>query len=85
MRVSARAHSSFGQFGRTYRFLFGQVPQMLGKCPMSDCNFILCEGTPGNPPEDTGATDGVDIVDQTSPVEGIITCACSSDATAALS
>ena len=28
---------------------------------------------------------GVDIVDQTSPVEGTITCACSSDVTAALS
>ena len=41
----ARAHSSFGQFGGTYRYLFGQVPQMLGKCPMSDCNFILCKTT----------------------------------------
>ena len=36
-------------------------------------------------PEDTGATDGVDIVDQTIPVDGTITCACSSDTTPALS
>ena len=43
------------------------------------------EGNPGNPPEDTGATDGVDIVDHTSPIEGTITCACSSDTTAVLS
>ena len=38
--VCLRAHSSFGQFGRTYQLLFRHVPQMLGKCPMSDCNFI---------------------------------------------
>ena len=42
LRVCARAHLLFGQFGRTYRFFFGQVPQMLGKCPMSDYNFIHC-------------------------------------------
>ena len=23
-------------------FLVGQVPKMLGKCPMSDCNFTHC-------------------------------------------
>lgn len=38
------AHSSFGQFGRTYQLLFRHVPQMLGKCPMSDCNFIYWFG-----------------------------------------
>ena len=42
VRVRGRVHLSPGQFGGTYRFLFGQVPQMFGKCPMSDCNFILC-------------------------------------------
>ena len=28
-----------------HRFLFRQVPQMLGKCPMSNCNFILWKST----------------------------------------
>ena len=41
VRVRGRVHLSPGQFGGTDQLLFGQVPQMLGKCPMSDCNFIL--------------------------------------------
>ena len=38
-----------------------------------------------SPPEDTGTTDGVDIADHTSPVDGTITCACSDDVPLALS
>ena len=34
--------SSFRQYGRTLWLLRGQVPKMRGKCPMSDCNFMLC-------------------------------------------
>ena len=45
------------------------------------------DGNPENPCplEDTGATDGVDSVDHTRPVDGTITCACADHMTPALS